>query len=58
MVIKFEMRASEYWAMTPAEVGRHLEENRPKHIGGIHEDDFERLKKRRQELKDQGVNVA
>lgn len=43
--------------MTPAEVGLLVEFNRPKFIGGIHEDDIERMDQRRAELEAQGIKV-
>ena len=57
MVVKFGVPASEYWGMTPAEVGIYLESNRPKHVGGIHEDDIDKMLERRHELESQGVKV-
>lgn len=57
MVGQLDIAPSEYWGMTPSEVSSILEANRPTHINGIHEDDYENMMNRRQELIDQGVNV-
>jgi len=43
--------------MTPQEVSRHLEQNRSKYIGGMHEDDYHKLIEHRQNKIKQGVNV-
>lgn len=43
--------------MTPAEVNMIIDHNRPKVIAGVHEDDFEAMMIRRQQLIDEGVNV-
>lgn len=43
--------------MTTAEIGLLIEHNRPKYVGGIHEDDIERMDQRRVELEKQGVKV-
>ena len=51
------MLPSEYWMMTPSEVLVLIEAKRPKHVGGIHEDDLERMHKKRAELEAQGIEV-
>ena len=43
--------------MTPAEVFLIVDSKRPKIIDGIHEDDYESIMLRRQQLIDEGVNV-
>jgi hypothetical protein len=48
---------SEYWRMTPAEVALIIDSKRPKHIGGIHEDDYADLLQRRQEMIEKGIKV-
>lgn len=58
MVGQFGVAPSEYWKMTPAEVALILDSKRPRHINGIHEDDFARMQERRQELIEQGLDVA
>lgn len=57
MVGHYDVPASEYWNMTPQEVGRILEMKRPKYVNGIHEDDIERMLERRKELESQGYKV-
>lgn len=57
MVGQFNIAPSEYWKMTPAEVSIILDANRPTHINGIHEDDYENIMMRRQELMAQGIEV-
>jgi len=57
MVGQFNIAPSEYWKMTPAEVNSILDANRPTHINGIPEDDYENMMIRRQKLIDEGVNV-
>ena len=48
---------SEYWRMTPTEVNRIIDSNRPKHVNGIPEDDFQNMIDRREELESQGIKV-
>lgn len=48
---------SEYWGMTPAEVHLLIDSKRPKHVGGIHENDLESMMLRRGELIEKGVKV-
>lgn len=48
---------SEYWRMTPAEVNRIIDSNRPKVINGIPEDDFYDMLDRREKLEAQGFKV-
>jgi len=43
--------------MTPAEVNIIIDSKRPKVIDGIHEDDYEAMMIRRQQLINEGVNV-
>ena len=43
--------------MTPAEVSSILDANRPTHINGIHEDDYDNMLQRRAELEQQGIEV-
>lgn len=43
--------------MTPKEVGLIVEQNRPKYIGGLHEDDFYNLVERRNKLEKEGVKL-
>lgn len=57
MVSEFGVSPSEYWGMSPNEVHLILDAKRPKHVGGIHEDDIANMLNRRQELIDQGVKV-
>lgn len=57
MIGQFNIAPSEYWKMTPAEVSSILEANRPKEINGIHEDDYDNMLMRRQQLESEGVNV-
>lgn len=54
----FSVPPSEYWQMSPDEVNILIEGNRPKHVGGIHEDELEALHLRRQELINQGVKLV
>jgi hypothetical protein len=53
----FGLAPSEFWEMTPAEVNLLIDSKRPKHIGGIHEDDIANMLNRRQDLIDKGVKV-
>ena len=48
---------SEFWKMCPSETLILIEANRPKHVGGIHEDELERMHKKRAELEAQGIEV-
>lgn len=57
MVGDFGVSPSEYWNMTPAEVGLIFDSKRPKHTGGIHEDDIADMINRRAELEAQGLKV-
>ena len=57
MIGQFKIAPSEYWKMTPAEVSSILYANRPTHINGIPEDDYENMLMRRQKLIDEGVDV-
>jgi len=43
--------------MTPAEVHLIIDSKRPRHIGGIHENDLEDMEMRRDELIKQGHKV-
>ena len=54
---QFNISSSDYWQMTPAEVGLILEAHRPKVIHGIHEDDYDNMLQRRRELEKQGIKV-
>ena len=54
---QLNISSSDYWQMTPAEVGWILEAHRPKVINGIHEDDFDNMLQRRRELEKQGIKV-
>ncbi len=58
MVGEYGISSSDYWDMTPAEVGRILEYKRPKYVGGIHEDVLYKLHQRRAELIAEGKNIA
>jgi hypothetical protein len=49
---------SDFWGMTPNEVSSLIEFNRPKYINGIHEDDYDKMLDRREELEAQGYKVA
>lgn len=57
MTCSFGVAPSEYWKMTPKEVSLHLDFKRNKFIGGIHEDEWDRLDERRAELEQQGYRV-
>ena len=57
LVGQLNISSSDYWKMTPAEVGLILEAHRPKVIHGIHEDDFDSMLQRRRELEKQGIKV-
>jgi hypothetical protein len=57
MIGQFNIAPSEYWRMTPAEVSIIIEANRPTHINGIPEDDYENMLRRRHELEQQGIEV-
>lgn len=57
MIAEFGIAPSEYWKMTPAEVALVLDSKRPKHIGGIHEDDLSDMMQRRHELEQKGMKV-
>ena len=57
MIGEFNVSPSEYWGMSPTEVALILESKRPKHVGGIHEDDLADMLERRQQLIDEGVKV-
>ena len=57
MIGQLNIAPSEFWRMTPAEVSAILDANRPTHINGIHEDDYENMMIRRQKLIDEGVDV-
>jgi len=57
LVGQLNISASDYWGMTPAEVGLILEAHRPKVINGIHEDDYDSMLQRRRELEKQGIKV-
>ena len=57
MVCKLDVTPSEYWKMTPYEVNLILDMNRPTHINGIPEDDFDSMLERRQKLIEQGIEV-
>lgn len=48
---------SEFWKMTMGEIHTIIEAKRPKHVGGIHEDDLERMHSKRAELEAQGIEV-
>ena len=54
MVGEYGIAPSEYWQMTPAEVHLLLDSKRPKHIGGIHEDDLDMMMIKRQEMLSRG----
>ena len=53
----YNIQPSEYRDMSPHEVMRIVEINRPKNIGSLHEDDYNRIEERRAELEAEGVNV-
>lgn len=53
----WEYPPSEFWQMTAREIQVLIEAKRPKQVGGIHEDELERLHKKRQELIESGVKV-
>ena len=57
MIGDFGVHPSEYWKMTPSEIYLLLDAKRPKHIGGIHEDDIADMMERRQKLIDEGIKV-
>ena len=57
MIGEFGVSPSEYWGMSPTEVFLLLDSKRPKHIGGIHEDDIADMLERRQQLIDEGIKV-
>ena len=57
LIAEFGVAPSEYWQMTPTEINLVLESKRPKHVGGIHEDDLADMMQRRRELEDQGFEV-
>lgn len=57
VVSEFGIAPSEYWQMTPAEVALIVDAKRPKHIGGIHENDLADMLQRRQELSEKGVKL-
>ena len=57
MVGSYGISASEYMDMTPIQVHIILESKRVKTVGGLHEDDIERIEKRRAKLEEQGVEV-
>jgi len=57
MIAEFGVAPSEYWKLTPVEVGLILDAKRPKRIGGIHEDDLSDIMQRRHELEESGVKV-
>lgn len=57
MIGQLKIAPSEFWGMTPSEVSAILDANRPTHINGIHEDDYENMMIRRQKLIDEGVDV-
>jgi hypothetical protein len=58
VVGQLKIPPSEYWGMTPAEVFAVLDANRPRHINGIHEDDYDMIEERREELEAKGVKVV
>ena len=43
--------------MTPAEVSRVIDNNKPTHINGILESDLEDMEARREKLEAQGIKV-
>ena len=55
MIGEFGIAPSEYWQMSPTEVHLILDHKRPKHVGGIHEDDIGDMMMRRQAMIDQGI---
>ena len=57
MVVDFQVPASEYWKMSPQEVGRYLERKRPKYIGDMHENDYYKLIEHRENKIKDGVNI-
>jgi len=57
MTTQLNIAPSEFWGMTPAEVSAILDANRPTHIDGIPEDDYEEMMLRRQQLIADGVDV-
>ena len=58
MVGDYGITASEYWGMSPAEIGLILDAKRPKTVGGLHEDDRDGLEQRRLQLESEGYVVA
>lgn len=51
------MAPSEYWQASPSELAILLEEKRPKHVGGIHENDIADMLSKRAELEQSGVTL-
>lgn len=51
------MTPSQHFETTPYEMQVLIEARRPKVIGGIHEDDLERMEERRQEFEAKGIKV-
>ena len=54
LVGEWGIAPSEYWNMTPSEVSLILEAKRPKHVGGLHEDDFYELEEKRMKMEAEG----
>lgn len=57
MVGHYQVPPSEYWKMTVKELELIHESRRSKMVGDMHEDEYLRLTKRREELERQGVKV-
>lgn len=57
VVGSYGVAPSEYWQMTPAEVNRVIDSNKPTHINGIPEDDLDDMMIRREQLEAQGIKV-
>ena len=54
---QFGVSPSEFWRMTPGEVWLIIETKRSKMVGGLREDDYERICEREEELKAQGFKI-
>jgi len=57
VVGEYGIPPSEYWKMTPSEIGIIVESKRPKTVGKVSEDDYDHLMDRRAELEAQGIKV-